>query len=280
MKCACGWRRDVKPTSRGRPAASPRGASSRPLPASIRCASSAPRRSSTRWPGRRCWPARTLAAMARRPGLAVGGAAPPHAGHAARQRHGRQPATAAGGHAPAGARHGLAAALWWAFVPGVALLALGMGRRGRRWLASGRAGAGRAGGLWRAAGPEPARRARHARRGAARLGRLASLALLWLSAAAGGGLWLGRPLLDRAAARAALLAAVFGVMGLLAWACLCAAAHVRAGAGADERRQLARRGGRSSPWGWRWWPPSAWRRLARGWPPSPPPRWRWACTCS
>lgn len=111
----------------------------------------------------------------------------------------------------------LLAALWWAYVPGVALLALGMGRAEPNWVAAGAAavlGALAVFGVLLGLNLRGA----HGMPGVVLhgWGALAALALLGLSAVALIGLWLGRPLLDAAAARGLhLLAGAFGVMGLL-----------------------------------------------------------------
>ena len=111
----------------------------------------------------------------------------------------------------------LAGALWWLFVPGLALLLLGMGLARPVWLAAGASvvlavllgwgglltlnlhgASGMPGVRWHG------------------WVALASLALLAFSAAALVLLWSGRPLLDRDSARALHLAAgVFGLMGML-----------------------------------------------------------------
>ncbi|MBX3634477.1 MAG: hypothetical protein KF683_03665 [Rubrivivax sp.] len=110
-----------------------------------------------------------------------------------------------------------AAALWWVYVPGVAVLALGMGLARPPWMAAG-------GTLVLAALGVYALLLALNLRGARGMpgvvlhgwGALAALALLMASAAALLLLWLGRPLIDRDTARALhLLAGVFGVMGLL-----------------------------------------------------------------
>jgi len=113
----------------------------------------------------------------------------------------------------------LAALLWWAYVPGVALLAAGMGAARPAWLGLGaalvigallpfalllglnlRAARGMAGVVLHGWGAQ------------------AALALLLASAAALVALWLGHPLLPRDAARGVhLVAGVFGWMGLLAF---------------------------------------------------------------
>jgi hypothetical protein len=115
--------------------------------------------------------------------------------------------------------HRLAGALWWAYVPGVAALALGMGTARPAWIAVGAAAVLAALAAWAALLAANLRGARgmpgvvlHG------WGALAALALLAVSALALVGLWLGRPLLGRDAARALHLAAgPFGLMGLLAF---------------------------------------------------------------
>lgn len=136
----------------------------------------------------------------------------------------------------------LMAALWWAYVPGVALLALGMGRAEPQWMAAGAAAVLAALALFGALLAMNLRGARgmpgvvlHG------WGALVSLALLGLSAVALVGLWLGRPLLDTGAARGLhLLAAAFGVMGLLVFGLAYVLLPMFALAPVpDERRQLA-----------------------------------------
>jgi hypothetical protein len=111
----------------------------------------------------------------------------------------------------------LMAALWWAYVPGVALLAMGMGRAEPHWMATGAVavlGALAVYGTLLGSNLKGA----HGMPGVVLhgWGALAALAGLAFSAVALVALWLGRPLLDAAAARSLhLLAAAFGVMGLL-----------------------------------------------------------------
>jgi len=136
----------------------------------------------------------------------------------------------------------LMAALWWAYVPGVALLALGMGRAEPQWMAAGAAAVLAALVLFGALLGLNLRGARgmpgvvlHG------WGALLALALLGLSAVALVALWLGRPLLDTASARGLhLLAAAFGVMGLLVFGLAYVLLPMFALAPVpDERRQLA-----------------------------------------
>ena len=138
--------------------------------------------------------------------------------------------------------HRLMAALWWAYVPGVALLALGMGRAEPNWVA---AGAAAVLGALAVFGVLLGLNLRGARGMPGVVlhgwGALAALALLGASAVALVALWLGRPLLDAVVARGLhLLAAAFGVMGLLVFGLsyillpMFALAPVP-----DERRQLA-----------------------------------------
>ena len=136
----------------------------------------------------------------------------------------------------------LMAALWWVYVPGVALLALGMGRADPHWMAAGAAAVLAALALFGALLALNLRGARgmpgvvlHG------WGALLALALLGFSAVALVGLWLGRPLLDPAAARGLhLLAAAFGVMGLLVFGLAYVLLPMFALAPVpDERRQLA-----------------------------------------
>jgi hypothetical protein len=136
----------------------------------------------------------------------------------------------------------LMAALWWAYVPGVALLALGMGRAELHWVAAGAVAVLAAlavfGGLL-------ALNLRGARGMPGVVlhgwGALAALGLLGLSAIALVALWLGRPLLDPVVARSLhLLAAAFGVMGLLVFGLAYILLPMFALAPVpDERRQVA-----------------------------------------
>jgi hypothetical protein len=111
-----------------------------------------------------------------------------------------------------------AAALWWVYVPGAALLTLGMGLARPGLLAAGAAAVIGALVVWAWLLAMNLRGARgmpgvvlHG------WGALGALALLLASAAAMVSWWLGRPLVDHAGARALhLVAGVFGVMGLLA----------------------------------------------------------------
>ncbi|MDP1647015.1 MAG: hypothetical protein Q8M01_02270 [Rubrivivax sp.] len=136
----------------------------------------------------------------------------------------------------------LMAALWWAYVPGVALLALGMGRAEPGWMA---AGAAAMLGALAAFGTLLGLNLRGARGMPGVVlhgwGALAALGLLGASAIALVALWLGRPLLDAAAARGLhLLAAVFGVMGLLVFGLSYVLLPMFALAPVpDERRQVA-----------------------------------------
>jgi hypothetical protein len=136
----------------------------------------------------------------------------------------------------------LAAALWWAYVPGVALLALGMGLARPGWLAVG------AGAVILALvtyGVLLAMNLRGARGMPGVVlhgwGALAALALLAVSALLLVALWLGQPLVDRDTARALhLLGGVFGVMGLLAFGFAYILLPMFALASVpDERQQLA-----------------------------------------
>lgn len=138
--------------------------------------------------------------------------------------------------------HRLVGLLWWLYVPGVAVLTLGMGTAQPPWLAAGATLVIAALLLWgvllglNLAGA----------RGMPGVvlhgwGALAALAVLVVSAEALVALWLGRGWLDAAAARALHLASgSFGVMGLLAFGLayillpMFALANVP-----DERRQLA-----------------------------------------
>lgn len=112
----------------------------------------------------------------------------------------------------------LIAALWWGYVPGVALLVLGMGLARPVLLAAGAAAVLAALAVYAALLALNLRGARgmpgvvlHGR------GAVAALLLLGFSAVALVTLWLGRPVLGRDAALALhVLAGVFGVMGLLA----------------------------------------------------------------
>jgi hypothetical protein len=111
----------------------------------------------------------------------------------------------------------LAALLWWVYVPGVSILALGMGLARPHWLA---VGAGLSVSVLLAWGVLLAFNLRGARGmpGVVLHGRgaLVALALLAFSALALVALWNGHALLGRNSARALHLAAgVFGVMGLL-----------------------------------------------------------------
>ncbi len=136
----------------------------------------------------------------------------------------------------------LMAALWWAYVPGVAVLTLGMGRAQPTWLAAGAmlvVGALAVYGVLLGLNLKGARGmpgvVLHG------WGALAALLLLGFSAVALVGLWLGRPLLDTAAARGLhLLAAAFGVMGLLVFGLSYVLLPMFALSPVpDERRQLA-----------------------------------------
>ncbi len=113
----------------------------------------------------------------------------------------------------------LAAALWWIYVPGIAALALGMGLSQPQLVAAGAAAVIAALLAWGALLALNL----HGARGMPGVvlhgwGALAALALLAASAVALVMLWLGRPVIDRDAARALHLAAgLFGTMGLLAF---------------------------------------------------------------
>jgi hypothetical protein len=112
----------------------------------------------------------------------------------------------------------LAAGLWWLYVPGVALLTLGMGRAEPGWMAAG--GAAVIAGLL-AFGLLLALNLAGARGMPGIVlhgwGALLALAALLATAAALLSMWLGRPWLDAGAARALHLAsAAYGLMGLLA----------------------------------------------------------------
>lgn len=135
----------------------------------------------------------------------------------------------------------LAVALWWLYVPGVALLAAGMGRGEPTWMAAGGAGVLAALVAW---GVLLARNL-HGARGMPGVllhgwAALAALAALAFSATALLALWWGRPWLDAGAARGLHLAsAVFGVMGLLAFGLSYILLPMFALANLpDERRQL------------------------------------------
>ena len=136
----------------------------------------------------------------------------------------------------------LMASLWWAYVPGVALLALGMGLAEPRWMA---AGAVAVLGALAVFGALLALNLRGARGMPGVVlhgwGALAALGLLGLSAVALVALWLGRPLLDMAAARAVhLLAGAFGFMGLLVFGLAYVLLPMFAlAASPDERQQIA-----------------------------------------
>lgn len=111
----------------------------------------------------------------------------------------------------------LAALMWWAYVPGVALLALGMAWARPPWLALGAALVLAVLVAWAVL---LALNLRGARGMPAVVlhgwGALAGLALLALSALALVALWNGYPLLDRERLRALhLVSGVFGLMGLL-----------------------------------------------------------------
>ncbi len=138
--------------------------------------------------------------------------------------------------------HRLAAALWWVYVPGVALLALGMARADPRWLAAGAAVVLTALAMFALLLALNLRSARgmpgvvlHG------WGALAGLAGLAVSALALVCLWLGRPWLDAGAARGLhLMSAAFGVMGLLSFGLAYILVPMFALAGVpDERRQVA-----------------------------------------
>jgi hypothetical protein len=110
-----------------------------------------------------------------------------------------------------------AAALWWAYVPGVAVLALGMGLARPLWVAAGAAVVLAALAVYAVLLALNLRGARgmpgvvlHG------WGAMVALVLLALSAAALVALWLGAPVIGRDIARSLHgLAGVFGVMGLL-----------------------------------------------------------------
>lgn len=136
----------------------------------------------------------------------------------------------------------LAAVLWWFYVPGVALLAAGMGRAEPVWMAAGGGAVLAALLAWAALLAQNL----HGARGMPGVvlhgwGALVALAGLGFSAAVLLALWLGRPWLDAGAARGLHLASgAFGVMGLLAFGLsyillpMFALAQLP-----DERRQLA-----------------------------------------
>ena len=181
-------------------------------------------------------------------GLAgAGDAAPVDAGHAAGQRHRRQPAAAAGTTRQLVYNTAPRAAV--VVRPGVALLV--RHGHGASRLAGGRRRAGdrRAAALFAAAGLNLHAGARHGRRGAARLGAQAALALLLISAAALVALD-RQPLEDRDSARGLhRVAGVFGFMGAAGLRpVLRAAADVHARPRArrtppDDRRQRGAGGG-------------------------------------
>jgi len=136
----------------------------------------------------------------------------------------------------------LMSALWWAYVPGVAVLTLGMGRAEPLWLAAGAVLVLAALAIYGVLLGLNLKGARgmpgvvlHG------WGALVSLALVGVSAVSLVGLWLGRPLLEAAAARGLhLLAAAFGVMGLLVFGLAYVLLPMFALAPVpDERRQLA-----------------------------------------
>ncbi|HMO48392.1 MAG TPA: hypothetical protein PKB14_20505 [Rubrivivax sp.] len=136
----------------------------------------------------------------------------------------------------------LAAALWWLYVPGVAILTVGMGLARPVWLAAGATAVLAALALWAVLLGLNLRGAR----GMAGVvlhgwGALAALAALGLSAAALVALWLGRPWLDAGAARSLhLVSGAFGVMGLLAFGLAYILLPMFALAGVPgERAQLA-----------------------------------------
>ena len=136
----------------------------------------------------------------------------------------------------------LMAALWWVYVPGVAVLTLGMGRAEPHWVAAGAVavlGALAVYGTLLGLNLKGA----HGMPGVVLhgWGAMAALRLLAFSAVALVGLWLGRPLLDAAAARGLhLLAAAFGVMGLLVFGLSYVLLPMFALSPVpDERRQLA-----------------------------------------
>jgi hypothetical protein len=138
--------------------------------------------------------------------------------------------------------HRLAGALWWLYVPGVALLMLGMGRAEPTWLAAGAAAVLLALLVFAALLALNLVGARgmpgvvlHG------WGALVALAALGFSALALVSLWLGRPWLDADAARGLHLAsAAFGLMGLLVFGFSYILLPMFALAGVpDERRQLA-----------------------------------------
>ncbi len=137
--------------------------------------------------------------------------------------------------------HGVAAALWWIYVPGVAVLTLGMGLARPIWLAVGAAAV--LAGL--AAYAILLARNLLGARGMPGVvlhgwGALAAGLLLAFSAAALVAQWLAMPLLARDTARALhLLGGAFGVMGLLAFGLSYILVPMFALAGApDERRQV------------------------------------------
>ncbi len=138
--------------------------------------------------------------------------------------------------------HRLAGALWWVYVPGVALLALGMGLVEPRWMAAGAAVVIAALAAWAVllglnlAGA----------RGMPGIvlhgwGALAALFAVGVSAAALVSTWAGLPWIDHQAARGLHLAATaFGTMGLLAFGLAYILVPMFALAGVpDERQQLA-----------------------------------------
>lgn len=138
--------------------------------------------------------------------------------------------------------HRLAGALWWFYVPGVALLALGMGLVEPHWMAAGAAVVIAALAVWAVLLALNLAGARgmpgvvlHG------WGALAALVALAVSAAALVSTWAGHAWLDHQAARALHLAsATFGVMGLLAFGLAYILVPMFALAGVpDERQQLA-----------------------------------------
>jgi hypothetical protein len=138
--------------------------------------------------------------------------------------------------------HRLAGALWWVYVPGVALLALGMGRIQPLWMGVGAVAVVAALLVW---GVLLALNLVGARGMPGVVlhgwGALVALVALATSALALVSTWLGQPWLDHAAARGLHLAvAAFGVMGLLVLGFSYILVPMFALAGVpDERQQRA-----------------------------------------
>ncbi len=184
-----------------------------------RCASSAPPRCFTCWPGSRWrpapaqwlgfggglgWPLAALHLVT----LGVLGMTALGAGAQLLPVATRQPAP--------GPRW--LAAIWWLYTPGVALLALGMGWPQPQWLAAGAVAVALAfDGLGRADAAPPERRARHAGRGVAWLGGAGRAGGAAGQRAVAGRTWLGLPVPSRDITLGLhLVFAPYGFMGVLA----------------------------------------------------------------